>query len=84
MKPRTPGAQVADVGGAYVAVMGILAALLKRERGGPGDYIDVALSEAAMPLGDGGMGGGEVAGNGRRIHQPARGECLLSRVLDSR
>ena len=48
--PQTPGAQVADVGGAYVAVMGVLAALLKRERNGQGDYIDVALSEAAMPL----------------------------------
>ena len=48
--PQTPGAQVADVGGAYVAVMGILAALLKRERSGRGDYIDVALSEAAMPM----------------------------------
>ena len=30
----TPGAQVADVGGAYVAVMGILAALLKRQQTG--------------------------------------------------
>ncbi len=50
MNPRTPGAQVADVGGAYVAVMSILAALLKRERNGQGDNIDVALSEAAMPL----------------------------------
>ncbi len=50
MEPRTPGAQAADIGGAYVAVMGVLAALLKRERGGGGDYLDVALSEAAMPL----------------------------------
>ena len=50
LKPATPGAQVADVGGAYVAVMGVLAALLQRERSGQGDYIDVALSEAAMPL----------------------------------
>lgn len=48
--PRTPGAQAADVGGSYVAVMGVLAALLKRHRTGLGDYIDVALSEAAMPM----------------------------------
>ncbi len=48
--PRTPGAQVADVGGSYVAVMGILAALLQRQQTGAGAYIDVALSEAAMPL----------------------------------
>ena len=48
--PQTPGSQVADVGGAYVAIMGILAALLKRQHTGRGDYVDVALSEAAMPL----------------------------------
>ena len=50
LNPQTPGSQVADVGSAYVAVMGILAALLKRHQTGAGDYIDVALSEAAMPL----------------------------------
>ncbi|MCE2473506.1 MAG: CoA transferase [Anaerolineae bacterium] len=50
LEPSTPGAQVADVSGAYVAVMGILAALLKRHHTGEGDYVDVALSEAAMPL----------------------------------
>jgi crotonobetainyl-CoA:carnitine CoA-transferase CaiB-like acyl-CoA transferase len=48
--PRTPGSQTADVSGAYVAVMGILAALLKRHATGRGDFIDVALAEAAMPL----------------------------------
>ncbi len=48
--PQTPGAQVADVGGSYVAVTGILAALLQRQQTGQGAYIDVALSEAAMPL----------------------------------
>lgn len=48
--PRTPGAQAADIAGAYVAVMGLLAALLKREKTGRGDYLDVALAEAAMPL----------------------------------
>ena len=50
LNPDTPGAQAADVAGAYVAVIGLLAALLKREKTGHGDYLDVALSEAAMPL----------------------------------
>ena len=54
--PSTPGSQVADVGGSYVAVMGILAALLKRHQTGYGDYIDVALSEAASAVGNGGLG----------------------------
>lgn len=50
---RTPhplGGQIADVGGAYVGVMGIMAALFKRERSQEGDYIDVALHESAMPF----------------------------------
>ncbi|MCY4017999.1 MAG: CaiB/BaiF CoA-transferase family protein [Chloroflexi bacterium] len=50
LNPQTLGAKVADVGGAYVGVMGVLAALLQRERSGRGDYVDVALSEAAMPF----------------------------------
>lgn len=48
--PQPLGGQVADVGGAYVGVMGILAALFKRERTNAGDYIDVALSESAVPF----------------------------------
>lgn len=46
--PQPLGGQIADVGGSYTAVMGILAALLKRERTGTGDYIDVALFESGM------------------------------------
>jgi alpha-methylacyl-CoA racemase len=50
---RTPhplGAQIADVGASYVGVMGICAALFKRERTGEGDYVDVSLFESAMPF----------------------------------
>ena len=50
---RTPhplGAQIADVGTSYVGVMGICAALFKRERTGEGDYVDVSLFESAMPF----------------------------------
>lgn len=48
--PQPLGGQIADVGGSYVGVMGILAALFKRATTGEGDYIDVALSESAMPF----------------------------------
>ena len=48
--PQTPAAQAADVAGSYVAVMGILAALLERERSGEGACVDVSLAEAAMPF----------------------------------
>ncbi|MBZ0277000.1 MAG: CoA transferase [Anaerolineae bacterium] len=50
---RTPavlGGQVADLSGTYTAVAGILAALLKRERGGEGNFVDVSLFESAFPF----------------------------------
>ncbi len=48
--PQVLGAQVADVGGAYIAVSGIMAALFRRERGGDGAYIDTSLAESALPF----------------------------------
>ncbi len=50
LQPTTPASQVADVAGAFAALSGILAALLQRERTGRGDYLDVALAEAALPF----------------------------------
>ncbi|MBI5670735.1 MAG: CoA transferase [Chloroflexi bacterium] len=50
-EPQVMGGQIADVGGAYIAVAGILAALLRRERTGEGGYVDVSLFEAALPFG---------------------------------
>ncbi len=49
-KPQVLGGQVADLGGAYVAVAGITAALFRRERTGEGAFVDVGLSEAALPF----------------------------------
>lgn len=48
--PQVIGGQVADIGGAYVAVSGILAALFRRERTGEGSFVDVSMSEAALPF----------------------------------
>jgi alpha-methylacyl-CoA racemase len=45
--PAMPGAQVADIGGAWVAASGILAALLERTRTGRGRLVDVSLVESA-------------------------------------
>ena len=45
--PAIPGAQVADVGGAWIAVSGILAALLARATTGRGRLVDISLVEAA-------------------------------------
>jgi alpha-methylacyl-CoA racemase len=47
---QPPGGQMADIGGAYIAVSGILAALLRRERTGEGAFIDTSLFESALPF----------------------------------
>lgn len=49
-KPQVLGGQVADLGGAYVAVAGITSALFRREKTGEGAFVDVGLSEAALPF----------------------------------
>jgi crotonobetainyl-CoA:carnitine CoA-transferase CaiB-like acyl-CoA transferase len=50
-QPQPLGGQVADIGGAYIAVAGILAGLFRRERTGEGSYVDTALYEAGLLLG---------------------------------
>lgn len=55
-KPVLPNLQIADLlGGAQTAVQGVLAALLSVKMGGPGRFIDVAMTDALfahhlMPL----------------------------------
>lgn len=50
-RPPTLGFQVADIaGGSMHAVIGILAAALKREKTGEGEYIDVSMTDAAFSL----------------------------------
>jgi crotonobetainyl-CoA:carnitine CoA-transferase CaiB-like acyl-CoA transferase len=48
--PQPMGGEIADIGGAYIGVAGILAALFRRERTGEGGVVDVALSESALPF----------------------------------
>lgn len=48
--PQVMGGQVADIAGAYVGVMGITAALYRRERTGKGAFIDTSLAESALPF----------------------------------
>jgi crotonobetainyl-CoA:carnitine CoA-transferase CaiB-like acyl-CoA transferase len=49
-KPIIPGVQFAGAGGSLNAAMGILAALLGRERTGKGQYIDAALLDGLTPF----------------------------------
>lgn len=49
--PQQPNVQVADVaGGAFVALAGLLAALLERERTGRGRWVDTSMTEGAMAV----------------------------------
>jgi crotonobetainyl-CoA:carnitine CoA-transferase CaiB-like acyl-CoA transferase len=49
--PAIPGAQIADLaGGAMQAVMGILLALLARERSGRGQFVDVSMTDGVAAM----------------------------------
>jgi crotonobetainyl-CoA:carnitine CoA-transferase CaiB-like acyl-CoA transferase len=48
--PVIPATQIADLGGALVATIAILAALFARERTGQGQYIDVAMLDVVVGL----------------------------------
>lgn len=66
-RPATYGVPIADLGGGMLAAIAILSALLGRERGGQGLYLDVSLLDGALswvaPLaGSAFFGGSEVEG----------------------
>jgi alpha-methylacyl-CoA racemase len=46
--PALPGPLVGDIGAAMQAALGILAALIRRDRTGAGSVVDVSIHEAAM------------------------------------
>lgn len=49
-KPQPLGGQTADIGGAYIAVAGICAALVGRGQTGEGAFVDASLFDAAVPM----------------------------------
>jgi len=49
-KPVVPDIQIADVGSAYMAVMALQGALLKKERTGKGSYVDLPIADAVNPM----------------------------------
>lgn len=46
--PALPGVQSADVTGAYLAVIGILLAILRRQKSGEGSFVDVAMLDGVV------------------------------------
>lgn len=65
--PPPMGIQVADVaGGSHHAVMGVLAAVVHRQRTGEGQFVDISMTDAAFALnamaGAAHLAGGELPG----------------------
>src|SRR5690606_21120036 len=51
-RPWNPAIQAADMLASHIALSGVLMALLRRERTGKGDYLDIALLDALIARSD--------------------------------
>lgn len=71
--PIPPGAQIADLSGAMLATIAILAALAGRAQSGVGQYLDVALFDGALSWAGTLIGGTHAAGG-----KLARGKMQLN------
>jgi crotonobetainyl-CoA:carnitine CoA-transferase CaiB-like acyl-CoA transferase len=50
-QPVLPGVQIADIaGGSYLALSGLLAAIIQREKTGKGQFVDAAMFDGALSL----------------------------------
>jgi crotonobetainyl-CoA:carnitine CoA-transferase CaiB-like acyl-CoA transferase len=51
LRPAIPGVQIADLaGGSLIGVAGLLAALVRAQRTGEGDHVDIAMTDGAFAL----------------------------------
>ena len=70
--PGVMGFAVTDIGGSYGATVGILAALLARERTGEGQHVDLSLLDVQLTfqghLSEAYLGGGNIPGPGGSVH----------------
>lgn len=86
-RPSLGPLQIADIGGALVAVSGILAALFARERSGQGQVVDTALSESALAFASvyfGKQGAGEAPRRGEEMLDGSRPSYSIYRTKDGR
>ena len=49
-KPTVPDTQFSDIGGAYMTVMALQAALIRKLKTGKGSFVDVNLCDAVLPF----------------------------------
>jgi len=72
--PAIPGVQIADLaGGSLMALTGLLAAVIQRERTGRGQFVDVAMMDGAFSLATMVFSGVESG-----MEQPAPGKMFLN------
>jgi crotonobetainyl-CoA:carnitine CoA-transferase CaiB-like acyl-CoA transferase len=75
--PVIPGFQLADIaGGSYMAMNAVTAALYQREKTGQGDWVDVSMTDAALPF-----SAMQFAYHQGLKHEPGRGKFQLSGAL---
>ena len=72
--PTVPGLPSGDLYGAMAAVSAVLAALLRRERSGGGEWIDLSISDVVASVGAPLLAAATQQGE----HAPGRGEAILS------
>jgi len=85
--PMVMGIQVADVAGSWVAISGIMAALLSRATTGRGGIVDVAMMEAALgfaSLAFGALRGGERVVRGAELLDGSRPCYSVYQTKDGR
>ncbi|MEJ2718731.1 MAG: CaiB/BaiF CoA-transferase family protein [Deltaproteobacteria bacterium] len=73
-QPAVPGVQIADVaGGTLMALAGLLAAVIQRERTGRGQFVDVSMFDGSLALATMAFTGIETG-----MEKPKAGEMLLT------
>jgi crotonobetainyl-CoA:carnitine CoA-transferase CaiB-like acyl-CoA transferase len=79
--PALPGPLVGDIGAAMQAALGILAAIIRRERTGAGSLVDVSIHEAAL-MWSMFPATGDLANACYSIYETADGEWLALGALE--
>lgn len=85
--PHISGVQIADIGASFVALSGVLAALLERSRTGRGKVVDVSLTEVGLAFATAGFGmlhGGALPRRGHEILDGSRPCYSVYRTKDRR
>jgi alpha-methylacyl-CoA racemase len=85
--PFVSGIQVADIGGAFIALSGVLAAIVERSRTGKGRVVDTALSEVGLAFGVANFGalhGGLDVKRGTQVLDGSRPCYTLYETKDGR